>query len=220
MAQAPILDRKKAPMTDRDHLYWLHYRTLESFIARQLPELPTPLLDLGCGARPYRSMYPTGKIVGADIFESDIVDLTIAIDGSLRFRDNEFGSVFSTQVLEHVYDTQSFLAEAYRVTRPGGRLLLTVPFVWELHEEPHDFLRFSRYWLDRKLREIGYTSILIQPQGGDIAMIGQVILLVMARRKKFFSTQVLKLFNQAFDWADRRSPTNFFPLNYGVTAVK
>jgi SAM-dependent methyltransferase len=214
------LERKSAPRTDSSHLYWLHYRTLEAFIAKHLPQLPTPLLDLGCGSRPYKQLYPIGRVVGADVFAGKDVDVKLTLGDSLPFADGEFQAVFSTQVLEHIYDSDQFLNEAVRVTSRGGALLLTVPFVWELHEEPHDYFRFTQYWLEKKLKSVGYSSVQIEPQGGDIAMIGQAILLVMARRQRFLPRALLKLFNLGLDSIDRWSTTNHFPLNYGVFAIK
>jgi SAM-dependent methyltransferase len=178
------------------------------------------MLDLGCGSRPYKELYPDGDVIGADVFDGEHVDVRIEVGSALPFPDNKFRSVFSTQVLEHVYDSDLFLREAFRVTESGGSLVLTVPFVWELHEEPHDFLRFTRYWLEAKLKEIGYKTVEIEPQGGDIAMIGQSILLVMARRRTFFPYPLRALFNLVFDRLDRFSHTNHFPLNYGVVATK
>lgn len=219
-AEGYDLERKSKSGTKADHLYWLHYRTLEPFIHTQLPALQTPLLDLGCGSKPYRELYPPGEVIGADVFAGQSVDVKLEAGKALPFADGQFRSVFSAQVLEHVYGVELFLREAFRVTEPGGNLLMTVPFVWELHEEPHDFLRFTKYWIEQKLREIGYSSVVIEPQGGDFAMIGQAILLVLARRSIVFPRPVLRVYNLFFDWLDRRSFSNHFPLNYGVIASK
>jgi SAM-dependent methyltransferase len=214
------LTRKSVPLTGPEHLFWLHYRTLEPFIHQHLLQAEAPLLDLGCGSKPYRSLYPKGECIGADVFKGADVDIQIEAGKQLPFEDERFACVFSTQVLEHVYDANLLLSEAFRVTKPGGKLILTVPFVWELHEEPHDFLRFTRYWLEARLKELGYLSVVIVPQGGDIAMIGQSILLVMARRGWHFPRFFQKVFNRVFSRLDRLSNSNNFPLNYGVVAIK
>ncbi len=211
--------RKTIPLTRMDHPFWLHYRTLEPFIHHNLAALDAPLLDLGCGSKPYRSLYPPGEVVGADVFDGSAVDVKLEVGKPLPFKDNYFANVFCSQVFEHVYDVDLLLSEAFRVTRSGGKLVLTVPFVWDLHEEPNDYLRFTRYWLDRRLRDIGYSSIEITPQGGDIAMIGQSILLIITRRRPL-PKLLVRLFNKCFDFLDRKYPTNNFPLNYGVTALK
>ena len=63
----------------------------------------------------------------------------------LALGDDRFDIVFCTQVIEHVPDPAALVAETHRVLRPGGWLVLTGPFWWPHHEEPHDFHRFTRY---------------------------------------------------------------------------
>jgi hypothetical protein len=55
------------------------------------------------------------------------------------------------------------------VLRPGGWLVLSAPFYWPLHEEPHDYFRFTRYGLEHLMREAGFTRIEVRPDGGDHA---------------------------------------------------
>ena len=60
-----------------------------------------------------------------------------------RSRDGAFDAVLFTQVLEHVPEPARVLAELHRILRPGGTLYLTAPLVWELHELPHDYYRYT-----------------------------------------------------------------------------
>jgi ubiquinone/menaquinone biosynthesis C-methylase UbiE len=68
-------------------------------------------------------------------------------------------AVLSTQVLEHVADPLSVLAEFFRVLKPDGRLWLTAPFVWYLHEEPYDYYRFTSHGLRFLLERAGFIEI-------------------------------------------------------------
>ena len=54
------------------------------------------------------------------------------------FSDGEFDAVLTSEVLEHVFNPDEFLSEINRVLRDDGVLLLTVPFVWDEHEQPFD----------------------------------------------------------------------------------
>ncbi len=71
--------------------------------------------------------------------------------------DASFDAVLCSQVLEHVFTPDEFLCEINRVLRPGGCLVLTVPFVWDEHEQPHDFARYSSYGLRALLERSGFA---------------------------------------------------------------
>jgi len=216
------LERKSQALSSADHLYWLHFRTLEPFILDQLHRSAAPLLDLGCGNRPYKAYYPPGEALGADVVQSSTNNVDVVIDPTvaLPFPDERFESILCTQVLEHVEDPYLLITESYRVLKPRGRLILTCPFIWELHERPHDYLRFTEYWLRKTLAETGFHVEVMERQGGDLATIGQLICLSMAVRKIHLPRVLQKMYNQFWAFLDRRSPSECMPLNYGMVCVK
>jgi SAM-dependent methyltransferase len=137
------------------------------------------VLDAGAGEAPYRllfghcayvtqdwpgSVHETGR--GSDIL-ADLHDLPV--------EDASFDAVVCTEVLEHVAEPASVLAELSRVLRPGGRLLLTVPFVIELHEEPHDHYRYTSHGLRGLLERAGFTEIDVRPSTGWFATVAQTL---------------------------------------------
>ena len=216
------LDRKTQALTGTDHLYWLHFRTLEPFILSALQQCQGPLLDLGCGNKPYQAHYPQGENVGADVVQSSLncVDVVLTPGEPFPFDDARFGAILCTQVLEHVEDPHLLLRECQRILRPDGQLILTCPFIWELHERPHDFLRFSEYWLRKELIHAGFEVTTLERQGGDLATIGQLIALALAVRQIHLPKLLQKVFNRFWAFLDRRSPTDAMPLNYGIIATK
>ena len=67
---------------------------------------------------------------------------------------NELGTQADTQdtliclnVLEHIEDSGPVLDELNRVLKPGGELVLSIPFLYPLHDEPRDFVRLTRHGL-------------------------------------------------------------------------
>ena len=69
---------------------------------------------------------------------------TVFGDGKhLPFRDASVDTVLSTEVLEHVPRPELLVREMARVVKPGGKLLITVPFIQPLHELPSDYFRFT-----------------------------------------------------------------------------
>ena len=80
-----------------------------------------------------------------------------------------------TEVLEHLEEPGRGLAEAHRLLRPGGGIILTTPLVWPLHEEPRDFYRFTPYGLRHLLGRAGFEAIEVRPLSGQwttLAMLG------------------------------------------------
>jgi SAM-dependent methyltransferase len=216
------LERKSQALSAKDHIYWLHYRTLEPFILAQLKQSRAPLLDLGCGNRPYRPYYPPGEAIGADVVQSstNCVDVTLDDTGHLPSADDSFETILCTQVLEHVENPHRLITESCRVLRPGGRMILTCPFIWELHERPHDYLRFSEYWLRKTLAETGFHIEVLERQGGDLATIGQLICLSLAARRIRLPRLAQKIYNCFWAFLDRASHSECMPLNYGLVCVK
>lgn len=117
-------------------------------------------LDIGCGLKPYRDLCASEAYVGLELDTPESRARGIAdvfYDGSrFPFSDNEFDSLLCNQVLEHVFLPEEFLREAHRVLKPGGRCLLTVPFLWDEHEQPRDFARYSSFGIADLVRRCGF----------------------------------------------------------------
>jgi len=202
--------------------YFLHYRTLFTDLENAAKYAKGELLDIGCGNKPYEGMFQ-GKIsshVGCDIIQSseDRVDI-ICPATSIPVADASFDTVLCTQVIEHVADHRALLSEAYRVLRPNGVLILSGPMYWHLHEEPHDFFRFTKFGLCWLLEQAGFEKITITPNGGKWALCGQVILHCLAGTL-FFKGRLVMLVNRFFSYLDDRYPDHKNPLNYVVVGHK
>lgn len=127
------------------------------------PRLEGRLLDVGCGTKPYRTLFAVQDYVGLDIDSETTRRLGCAdlvYDGSVfPVADGTFDAVLCNQVLEHVFTPDAFVAEIVRVLRPGGLLLLTVPFVWDEHEQPVDYARYSSFGLAHLLQRHGLQLV-------------------------------------------------------------
>jgi SAM-dependent methyltransferase len=115
------------------------------------------LLDYGCADTPYRSSFADGvEYVAADLAGNPHATLELNADGTVPAPDKSFDAVLSTQVLEHVDDPSLYLAEAQRVLRPGGRMLLSTHGIFVYHPDPDDYWRWTRAGLQRVVREAGF----------------------------------------------------------------
>ena len=130
-------------------------------------------LDVGCGLRPYEHHFPQGVYTGVDVETSGAADKMKMpdhfYDGRvLPFSDSSFDGAISTQVLEHVLDADALILEMFRVIKPGGELVLSLPFAWQEHEEPFDFLRFSTFGISNSLNRGGFKVISISKDTSSI----------------------------------------------------
>jgi SAM-dependent methyltransferase len=148
------------------------------------------LLDVGCGRGPFaqllaaqssrafgvevdRARYgrtgtESGERLVAETAPDDDAPQPDAWANGLQlpFADASFDTVVSFQVLEHVPEPAVLMAEMARVLTPGGTLILTAPHIWGIHEEPHDYYRFTPYGLRYLAESAGMRVEEVSPLAG------------------------------------------------------
>lgn len=82
---------------------------------------------------------------------------------AMTLEDASFQTVFCIEALEHTTSPERMIAEIHRVLEPGGKLLLTVPFILEIHDT-RDYYRFTRMGLEYQLRD--FSNVRIESNGG------------------------------------------------------
>jgi len=139
------------------------------------------LLDLGCGFVPLHGVYAphVERSVCADwpntIHKSSNLDVACDLTSELPFLDACFDTVILSDVLEHVPDPSLLWREMSRVLRPGGKLLLNVPFLYRIHEAPHDYYRYTEFALRRFAEQSGFDLLLLQAIGGVREVLADLI---------------------------------------------
>jgi len=148
-----------------------------SAFAAQLPA-GSRVLDAGAGDAPYAELFGHCDYVTADWPQSvheggRQADILASLE-ALPVPDGSFQAVVCTEVLEHIAKPDTVLAELLRVLEPGGRLCLTVPFVWPLHEEPFDFCRYTPYALAHLLEKAGFAEVSVERSTGFLVTLAQM----------------------------------------------
>lgn len=158
-------------------------------IATHAPLLRGKLLDFGCGSKPYRALFDVEEYIGLD-FENpghphDNEQIDVFYDGEkIPFADGHFDSVLCSEVFEHVFNLETVLSEICRVIKPGGQILVTCPFVWNEHEVPNDYARYTRFALTHMMEKQGFTSVVFSKSGNFVTAIFQLINLYFFERTK------------------------------------
>lgn len=143
----------RRPLTARDRL--------EAWLMGHVGSLAPTVLDVGT-ARSARAWIPVERVT-LDCGAARGVDLVADIEDLSGIPAGAFGSVICTEVLEHVVAPDRALAELRRVTRPGGTLLLSVPWLYPFHPCPLDLRRFTLQGLVHVIEGAGWT---VDEQGG------------------------------------------------------
>jgi SAM-dependent methyltransferase len=140
---------------------------------------------------------------------------------SLPLRSGTFDAVLNAVTLEHVREPATVVAEMARVLKPGGALLMIVPQDWEVHQEPNDYFRYTRYGVRYLLDGAGFTSVRVLAVGGYFRLLSRRLLngLQFFRGWRFIPAALLlgppALILPAFDRLDRERN---FTLGYICTA--
>ena len=124
-------------MNDRLGKYLLNWR-----IKTVLPHVRGRLLDIGCGANELARKHGQNSL-GVDVFQWGDVDLVVEDTAKLPYDDASFDTCSILAALNHIPNRGDVLKEAYRVLKPGGRMILTmipptISQVWHFLRRPWD----------------------------------------------------------------------------------
>ncbi len=158
---------------EEDNHWWFASRTraLNAVMRPILPKSPDfSLLDVGCGAgNMIHHLSRYGRVKGLEIDERPVkmarqrgydVDLFDATD-PMPFEDNSFDAITALDVIEHNEDDMAILTDSYRILKPGGRIIITVPafmWLWSHNDDINAHIRrYTAAELRQKLSQAGFT---------------------------------------------------------------
>jgi SAM-dependent methyltransferase len=147
-------------------------------------QLKGKLLDIGCGSKPYKNLFRVNLYIGLDIKNSSHSHTDESIDvyyngRSFPFKDEQFDSAFSSEVFEHIFELDEVLREINRVMKKNGLALFSVPFVWDEHEIPFDFGRYTEFGIRYLLEKNDFNILEIKKDTNFIETIFQLWILYL-----------------------------------------
>ena len=188
------------------------------------------LVDIGCGEKPYRSIFSpyVTQHIGVDQYESPHGTQFVDIIGSAyetTLDDAICDVVLCTEVLEHLEEPKVALEEMHRILKPGGIVILTVRFLWPIHEAPRDFYRYAEYGLKYLFEQTGFKILELQPLSGYIVTFAQLSTYFLKRFQRGFLLRTLgRLFNWGLQYfaliLNTFDKSTNFTNHYGLVAQK
>lgn len=157
--------------SNRDRHNWLIYDLGDKFREACKKYYKGVMYDLGCGEKPYKEFFlqHVERYIGIDWGNSlhdSKADILADLNEPLPLDNECADTTIAFSVLEHLHEPQTMLDEAFRVLKPGGAMVLTVPWQWHVHEAPHDYFRFTPYGLKYLLEKAGFAVVTIKPLSG------------------------------------------------------
>lgn len=181
-------------------------RILDDKLAEVLPQLEVPrVLDLGSKKAPYHDLLKCQRVDSLDILIQHRPHI-VGDAHCLPIRDNAYDAVIATQVLEHCHTPQQVALEAYRILKPGGVFVVSVPFIYIIHGDPYDYWRFTEYALRDILKP--FREVEVWPLGNRVTSMWDFV---------SCHKTVLRYFNhllpaRAMSQPNRRCPQSYFAL--------
>lgn len=183
-----IARRLKARTPQYNSLGPVHFQPLEWELGPTRPYLKGRVLNAGCGNRDIGIELQDFDI--AEVVNYDIAsDLEGAIIGSLDrlpFGSAEFDAVLCNAVLEHVNSDHDIIQELVRVLRPGGYIVVAIPFLQPFHPCPNDFRRFTKDGIRTLGAEHGLEVVAIYPAHTIAQTLGWIIWTYLEEKESRF----------------------------------
>jgi SAM-dependent methyltransferase len=154
---------------------WLIYDISDKWLEVYSKYYKGILVDLGCGEAPHKNYFLqyVNQYIGVDwtnTLHNSKADIISDLNKEIVVEDNFADTIISLSVMEHLCEPQIFLNESYRILKKDGTIILGVPWMWWIHEAPHDYFRYTPYGLKYMFEKAGYKDIQVQPTTGFFTM--------------------------------------------------
>jgi SAM-dependent methyltransferase len=148
------------------------------------------LADLGCGRVPLFGMYRehVTEVVCVDwpgsLQGSEYVDHFHDLNVPLELEPGTFDTIIATDVVEHLHTPKVLFSSVQRALRSGGKLIVGVPFLYWIHEEPRDFHRYTRFALGKMTEDAGLDVISITAYAGAPEVMSDIAVKALGSRPR------------------------------------
>jgi SAM-dependent methyltransferase len=191
------------------------------------------LVDLGCGNVPFYDLYK--DLVSDNVcvdwpnsaHKNQYLDFECDLNKHFPFADAEFDTIIISEVLEHISNPELIWSEMARILKPRGRILLSVPFFYKIHEAPYDFYRYTEFALKNFASKNNLRVLELKNFGGLPEIFTDIIsknLIKIPLLGKFSSDILQRLcwffINTSFGKRKSANSGSAYPLGYFMVVEK
>ena len=140
------------------------------------------------------------------------------------FNEEKYDYVVIVEVLEHLHSPHLAISNINGLLNKGGKIILTVPFIFPIHERPYDYYRYTKYGLEFLLKD--FANLKIKERNSWLEAIN-VLFVRLVMDQNFISRVfapfflILAYINFPFIWIlSKIIRTDFITTGYLVTASK
>ena len=171
-------------------------KNLHKFIAAEIDfKKKKKILNIGAGGliEEYLKNFKNLEIVSIDIDKKRKPDFVIDITNLNQLKKIKYDPdiICCFEVLEHIPDPQTAINNLFKICEKKTKLLVSVPFNFPIHDEPHDYFRFTKYGLAHLFKK--FSNISITERDGWIDVIF-VFLIRLKTSKSFFLKIISNMF--------------------------
>ncbi len=165
------------------------------------------LADLGCGNVPLYAAYRAlvDEVICVDWQNSphaiNHVDHVCDLNGPVPLDAMCVDTVVMSDVIEHIARPWVLWSEVARVLKPGGKVVGNVPFLYWVHEAPHDYHRYTSFGLQRYASDNGLHVVCIEPYGGIFEVLADFFGKLLTRIPLVGKLSARLLASAAFSWS-------------------
>lgn len=172
-------------MTDLKYKTY-HRNLLEKLLKERAHLLTGEILDIGSKNRRYDYLF-RGKITAIDLIANPDQRVDYGnIENRLDFPDQSFDSILCLEVFEYLENYSNAISEIYRLLKPSGRAIVSIPFMYHEHQ---DKMRFTKSFIATKFNQ--FSSVQIEKIGNAYTVIWDILRKKWWLGKKGWSAKII-----------------------------
>lgn len=133
------------------------------------------ILDVGAGRGDFADLFHGRNYLSLDIYPYPEVDLVCDLTQMNPFKPACMDVVVLMNVMEHVYDTRGLLKSLGELLKPGGLLIIAIPFLIKIHQAPFDYVRYTHFAIENLAAESGFEVQTLEGYYDPLSLLGEGI---------------------------------------------